>query len=143
MKKQITIRYEGNRQFSAPYAEDDLTGVKVGDEFGLKLKKDRELWRHRKFFAMLNTILTNLPEPIAELLPTLDNLIDDIKFGIGHTRPYINPRTGEVKVVPKSISFAEMDELKFTEFYNRALDFAIQNYFAGDDQMQAHLALSF
>ena len=142
MKKQVTIKYEGNRRFSAPYGVDSLDGVHIGDEFQVVLRKARNIKFHKKFFAILNTVHENLPEQVADLLPTVDSMLEDIKHGVGHTERLVSVSTGEVYVKTKSISFSACDQREFEDFVNRAIGYMIKWYFPHDEEFQEFLALS-
>jgi len=141
-KKTITIKYAGNRTFTAPYAIDNLDKISIGDEFDVKLLKSRNIAYHRKFFAVLQMAHENLPEQIAEFLPTVEVMLQDIKIGVGHVDTHVNIATGEAYAVPRSISFPAIDQREFEGFVNMAIAYMIKHYFSGDEQFQAVLALS-
>ena len=46
----------------------------------------------------------------------------ELKVRLGHVQSVLIRETGEIVKVPKSISFASMDQTAFDEFYERALN---------------------
>ena len=80
------------------------------------LTQGRNVAHHRKFFALLKLVLDN-----QEYFQNIDELLYAIKLKLGYTIPIkLKDTTG---YMPKSISFAKMDQREFTEFYERTLDF--------------------
>ncbi len=84
----------------------------------------RNIRLHNKFFAMLGIILQN-----QEYFTSTDDLLDVCKLSIGHVR-VIETRNGQVRV-PKSISFASMDDIEFDGFYNKAVDWMLAKVIPG------------
>lgn len=76
----------------------------------------RNVEHHRKFFALLQAVF-----PHQRVYPTLDGLTAAIKCATGHGDTVKLP-DGRIVLVPKSISFAKMDQKGFQEFYERAVD---------------------
>ena len=79
---------------------------------------------HNKFFAMLGIVLKN-----QEHYQSMDELLGVCKLRIGHVTIVQTPR-GEERW-PKSISFAKMDETEFSLFYDRAVDWVLQEVIPG------------
>ena len=79
-----------------------------------KLKKHRNIRHHRKFFAMLNFVLHN-----SERYASKEDILNDIKYALGLYR--IKEIDGKEYIEFKSISFDKMDEVEFSDFYNRAI----------------------
>lgn len=104
--------------------KDALGKVKLGSIVSAEIKRPRNVHFHRKFFAMLNLILQN-----QEHYQSTDDLLDVCKLRIGHVR-VIQTKNGEVRL-PKSISFAAMDEAAFSEFYERAVNWMIAEVIPG------------
>ena len=105
---------------------------KIGDGELVKVSwtRPRNIRFHCKFFAMLQIILAN-----QEHYKSIDDLLDVCKIRIGHVR-MIERRDARtlqktIMVVPKSISFASMDETQFSEFYERAIDWMLTEVIPG------------
>jgi len=80
----------------------------------------------RKFFAMLNVITQ-----YSNTYDTIDKALVGVKILIGHCEFVPNPAFGKgigeaLVAIPKSISFARMDQLEFNAFYDKALDGALK-----------------
>ncbi len=90
----------------------------------VQISRSRNYKFHCKFFAMLGIILTN-----QEHYQTTDELLNVCKLRIGHVDIVQTPQ-GEERW-PKSISFASMDETEFSAFYERAVDWVLQDVIPG------------
>lgn len=93
-----------------------LRRVKLGKVVRVELTTPRNISHHRKFFALLNLVWTSAGD-----WPSLEDLLIELKVRLGLFREITLRDTGEVVKIPGSISFAKMDQLKFEEFYERAL----------------------
>lgn len=97
-------------------SRDDLRGVKLGQILRCKVHRMRNGAHHRKFFALLSTVWS-----ACDQWPTVESLLVDLKFRLRHTDDVLLVSTGEVVRVPKSISFASMDQTEFDQFYALAI----------------------
>lgn len=116
------------------WMERTLTGLKACDEAGADLLRKvkfgrtvrveitvpRNVQHHRKFFALLNLVWSSAGD-----WPTLEDMLDELKYRLGHYERcrIVDRETGEVfdYCRLKSISFASMDQTEFDEFYEKAL----------------------
>ncbi len=109
--------------FKASY-DSDAEAVKhipIGESVKAKFTKSRNIRHHRKFFAMLQMVVDNMPETMPNQYQDIDLLLDEIKFQLGHFEMH-HTLGGKDYYKVKSISFGKMDQVKFDEFYNRAVD---------------------
>jgi hypothetical protein len=93
-----------------------LRKLKVGEVVQCELTKPRNLAHHRKFWALLNVFWQaagDWSSPYAVLI--------ELKVRLGHVQKVVIRETGEVVSVPKSISFAQMDQFEFDSFYEKAV----------------------
>ena len=99
---------------------------KIGDGELVKVTwtRPRNARFHRKFFAMLQIILAN-----QEHYQSVDDLLDVCKLRIGHVRVVETARG--IEKFPASISFANMDETAFGEFYERAITWMLAEVIPG------------
>jgi hypothetical protein len=102
-------------------AEEFLAGIKNGREVVVSVRLARSPQHHRWFFSLLRKVVDNTDN----LWGDEDDLLDDLKFAVGHVRRRVNLLTGEVYMVAKSINFSSMGEDKFRRFRDRCL-FVIQ-----------------
>ncbi len=109
--------------FKASY-DSDAEAVKhipIGESVKAKFTKSRNVRHHRKFFAMLQMVVDNMPETMPNQYQDIDLLLDEIKFQLGYFEMH-HTLGGKDYYKVKSISFGKMDQVKFDEFYNRAVD---------------------
>lgn len=93
-----------------------LRKIKVGEVIQCEINKPRNLAHHRKFWALLNTVWKaagDWSSPYGVLV--------ELKVNLGLITEARIHSTGEIVHVPKSISFAQMDQTEFDSFYERAL----------------------
>ena len=86
--------------------------------------RPRNIRFHNKFFAMLGIILAN-----QVTYKSMDQLLHVCKLRIGHVEVQKTAQ-GDVEI-PKSISWAKMDETEFSAFYNRAVDWVLSEVIPG------------
>ena len=79
---------------------------------------------HNKFFAMLGIVLKN-----QEHYHSIDELLGVCKLRTGYVTIIQTPQ-GFVHL-PKSISFATMDETEFSAFYDKAVDWVLSEVIPG------------
>lgn len=96
--------------------KDALAGIGQGELIKVKITKARNLKHHKKFFSMLNLVLDN-----QESYPTLKHLLTAVKLEAGWYEDVPISVKGVPHFIPKSISFAKMDQLEFDDFYMQAI----------------------
>jgi hypothetical protein len=94
-----------------------LRKIKVGEVIQCELNKPRNLAHHRKFWALLNVVWQAAGEWSSPY-----GLLIELKVRLGLVQEVIIRSTGELVRVPKSISFAQMDQVEFDIFYEQALN---------------------
>lgn len=112
------------------HAQASKTEDLLGKEVMARITRPRNLEFHKKYFALLKTSLD-----MADVQMNLDQWRWLVLTGIGHCDFFIGPN-GYPVAVPKSISFAAMDDIEFEGIYARSLDFICENYL---DDEPAHL----
>lgn len=95
---------------------EKIKKLKNGSFVMIEIKQARNPKQHRLLFALLQCVLAQ-----QEKYKSIDDLLDDLKISLGYyTKKIIN---NHVVIKPKSISFANMDNIEFTEkILNPALD---------------------
>lgn len=143
MKKKFTLfkirkkDIDKTTEIYTPKYESDFDvsrKVEYGQEIAASYtKKDiRNLQHHRKFFALLKLAYENLPHQYENTVKNIDELLIELKMQVGHRERRVS-MSGREYYVPKSISFAEMGQEKFEEFYNKSLDFICEFILPGVD----------
>lgn len=106
-------------------AEEILRGYKQGELLRLSVpKRVRNPRFHRKFWAMLNIVFKN-----QEHYKSLDTLLGVCKIRVGHC-DVIQTKHGIVQI-PRSISFAKMDNAEFSKFYDAAVNWVMSEVIPG------------
>ena len=93
-----------------------LNGLGQGEMVRVRLTKPRNLKHHRKFFSMMQLVFQN-----QERFPTMDHLLTAVKIEAGLYEDAPIDVNGRLVYIPKSISFARMDQFQFDDFYMRAI----------------------
>lgn len=123
MPKIYLIKLPGG--YLAPATAEDADKLKAwgtGSVLATELSKPRNGAHHRKAFALFQLVFEN-----QERYATLADLLVEIKLRAGHYQEHVTV-WGELVYVPKSISFAAMDQSEFEQFYRQAID-AVLKYF--------------
>ena len=108
-----------------PEAEQLLHSVGQGELVMVEIRRPRNVYHHRKFFALLNLVYEN-----QEHFKSVDELLAALKLALGYVTIVRTKRFGEI-AIPKSINFATMDQPAFEQFYNRAVDFIVAEVIPG------------
>lgn len=96
--------------------EEAIQRVPEGKVLKASITQPRNVKHHRKFMALLNAVY-----PHQSAYATFDSFHAAVKVALGHGETVVLPDK-RVMVVPKSISFAQMDQLQFDEFYTAAVE---------------------
>lgn len=108
-------RMNGDLHPTNEQGEAYLRGIKQGDIVTINVKRPRNPYFHAKYFALLNLVLKN-----QEHYKSVEELLVVAKIATGHVDAIQTKRWGTV-YLPKSISFAAMDESEFQEMYDRTM----------------------
>lgn len=115
--------------FKAAYDSDAEVAIRIpiGECIKAKFVKSRNVKHHKKFFAMLQMTIDNMPETMPNQYQDVNLLLDEIKFQIGHFEMH-HTLGGKDYYKVKSISFGKMDQIQFDEFYNKAVDVVLKYF---------------
>lgn len=100
-----------------------VRAVPEGEVVAVEFTRPRNSKFHRLFFGLLNKVAQNSGYSTEELLGI-------VKLATGHCYPVKLPN-GMIVKVPKSISFAKMDETAFRQFWDRAIDYLLAEVIPG------------
>lgn len=117
-------RLGGSLEPTDDMGREALRKIAIGAVVKCDITKPRNIHFHRKFFAMLQLIFEN-----QDWYKSPEQLLEVCKHRIGHVE-VIKTKHGEV-TRSKSISFAQMDELAFSDFYDRAVNWMIEEVIPG------------
>ena len=106
------------------YGEDyeEKKKLSIGKVYVADIKVPRNIMFHRKMFALLNTAWSLLPEKTQDGFRSFDGFRAYLLVSAGFYDVYYSPRLREFVEIPKSMSFASMDEAVFNECYERIKD---------------------
>jgi hypothetical protein len=99
-----------------PGDEEALRELPEGRVLRVKVTRLRNVQHHRKFMALLGAVF-----PHQSAYATFDDFRKAIAIELGHFRTCVL-LDGRTMVEAKSISFAQMDQLQFDEFYTAAVE---------------------
>lgn len=126
MKLFATIRNAGNliQELEAiGYGEHKkLFKFKDGDNVEMITWKDRDITKHRKYFALMNCTLYHMPEN--SFINDLNVLRKTVQICIGNCDIAFG-MDGDKQLQAKSISFKGMDQVEFDELYTRSLNYIV------------------
>lgn len=108
-----------------PYGDEDYEEkkrLKDGETYSVEIKVARNLDFHRKYFAMISYAWDFLNEAETATFRTKDNFRKYLEISAGHCEVIYHPRLQEFVEIPKSISFAKMDNAEFDALYQRVKD---------------------
>lgn len=132
MTTEIIMRRNGNRlepvdQMSA----DDLANIPVGKDVFVTVRAPRNPKQHRLAWALANKL-----SQCCEELPDAESAMDFLKIKARHVKIVHNPGTDHVFLVPKSISFASVDQSAFNRLFNRMVWIVCNEIVPGLDEGQ-------
>lgn len=100
---------------------DSLKRIRDGEIIHVEYKKPRNPLFHNKFMSLVRTVYDN-----QETYPSVDALLNVFKVELGYYDT-MQWRSMEIRI-PRSISFASMDEIEFEEFYNKAVTMVLHRF---------------
>lgn len=111
---------QGTYSLSAadPESAAQLAKVPRGTLVHVEVRQPRNIAHHRLFWALVHRIADGIG-------CDAEALADHLKVRAGHVRT-VNTQLG-VKEYPASISFAAMDQAKFSDFFNRCVTIIVED----------------
>lgn len=107
---------------------DKVFKIKSGDIVLMDYKSKRNVMFHRKGFALLNLIFEN-----QDKYDNLESMRKEFLLKAGHYDIHVTLK-GVPLYIPKSMSFAEMDELEFAEIFSKFIDIALKHFVTMEKQ---------
>lgn len=109
---------------------DEKKRLRLGQVYEVTVKRPRNLAFHRKFFALINIAWQYQSEIRQEKLfrNSMDVFRHTVMLNAGICERIWSTSRKEFVDIPKSVSFAKMDEAEFEKCYNACLD-VILRYF--------------
>lgn len=98
------------------FDEEKYGLIKNGEIIKAKITKARNIKFHGLFWSLIELVFVNQKK-----YKTKEDLLIEVKLKTGCYNEHITLE-GEIKFIPKSISFEKMDDLEFRDFYNKTLN---------------------
>lgn len=122
-----------------------------GDVLEVSIKKVRNYKFHKKYWALLKLVFENLPDNFClvtkhQYLPI--TTIQDLHFHIKMKAALYEKKMtwgGIITYQVKSIAFDKMDNIEFSEFYDKVFDIIINHFLIGSEkrELEAEIAAYF
>lgn len=93
-------------------SRDLLRGAQLGSHVEVEVRRPRNLQHHRLFWKLCSVIAESVPG-----FQTAENVAETLKLATGHYTTIKGKR--DLYRIPKSISFAAMDQSEFSAFFER------------------------
>lgn len=107
-----------------------LKRLKAGDSVLVSVRKPRNLFFHRKWWALINTVFDN-----QDVYDNKEAMRKEIIMRAGFWVEHVHV-TGTISYTAKSISFASMDELEFADLYDKSIDVILKYFMPGTDEAE-------
>jgi len=115
----------------APCDEESVKAIsklRMGAEIFVEYKPKRSYKFHKKYFAMLNAVLSN-----QERFKTIEQLRQAVQYRAGYFDIYLTME-GKEMIVPRSIAFFKMEVDEFERLYNHANQVCVE--LVGDEALE-------
>jgi len=92
---------------------ESLTKLKNGQSYSFEVKQIRNYYFHRKYFALISCTWDCLNDEEKEFFHSPEILRKTIEIAAGHCERIYSLKDNDFRDIPKSISFASMDNTEF------------------------------
>lgn len=127
MVKVMMVKKLGGLHPTDEQAAKLVRSLKLGEMVSVEIKRPRNVAFHAKFFSMLRIIFDN-----QDGYKSMEDLLEVLKLRTGHCHT-IETKHGDIKIT-NSISFAQMDDLEFADFYDRVCAWVCSEVIPGLDR---------
>ncbi len=128
MAVDLLMICEKNKLVAAdPVGFEQLEAMRDGEYVTAKLTRTRNPGHHRKFFALLKIVFD-----AQERFATMEQLLNFVKIATGHC-DIMEIIKGKPIYVPRSISFAKMDQTAFSQFWDKVVHLIVTKILPGVD----------
>ncbi len=131
--KAYLIRKSDNSFLPAfPNDLEKLKRIKIGEAIEVSFSKPRNYKNHRRFFAMLNMAIQNMPDSIPDRYQNIEYFRYELLIGIGHCE-FRESMGGSTYPVAKSMSFSSMGEDEFNDMFALCSNYILKWFLPGLD----------
>lgn len=109
---------------------DALNRIGQGEIVSVELRKPRNVKHHRLFWALMSLVWQQLDH---DKYPDVESLVTEVKIITGHytRRDIVVDGTRYPVLTPSSISFAAMDQIAFSDFFEKVCDWVARDVLPG------------
>lgn len=109
--------------------------LRIGTTVRCRISLPRNYEFHKKFFALVRLTFENLPYPLLKKwgINNIRDMMRRFKYDLGYYSVSYNEHQ-EREIEYKSISFSEMDQMEFENFYNDCVSLILNKYIHGIDR---------
>lgn len=115
MTKVLLIRTLHGLRPANDIASENISKIKIGETIQCEITKPRSLPWHKRYWALIGLIANN-----SDYTP--DNIHALLKLKCGCSK-LIKDRHGKEYWIPDSIAFSKMDGIKWSEYWNKVVDY--------------------
>jgi len=119
---KLSMKYGGTYLLPSDAASVEAYETLKRGEYIVEIKEERNPRFHRLAFALIKAMFDN-----QERFTNFEDFRRELKIMTGSYEDYIR-HNGDVVLIPKSWSFAVMDDIEFHEIYNKLLTIAERRY---------------
>lgn len=132
MTTELVMRRVGTKlEVVDQMSAEDLATLPRDKDLLVTVRAPRNPRQHRLAWALANKL-----SQCCEFLPDAETAMDFLKIKARHVKIVHNPGTGHVFLVPKSISFASVDQSAFNRLFNRMVWVVCNEIVPGLDEGQ-------
>ena len=102
-----------------------MRSLPPGKEVLVSVRTVRSIRQLRLYWALMNLLVE------FNLFPSREAASDTVKIASGHVDMRVMPVTGEVHMIPKSISFESLPQAEFNEIFETMLNVICERWLTG------------
>lgn len=132
---KIYLKRKGDTLIPLSEADhDNLKRIRDGEIILVDYKKPRNPLFHNKFMSLVRLVYNN-----SDQYESVESLLNVFKVELGYYDT-MWWRSMEIRI-PRSISFASMDELEFEDFYDKAVTMALHRFLpsVGKEELEEYV----
>lgn len=103
-----------------------LQGLRQGEIVRAEIRRPRNVQHHRWLWALATIVAQN-----STVWRNSEDVVTALKFATGHVTTFRIPGTDKVYEIPRSISFAKMDQDAFKQFSDRCIGVITERWLPG------------
>lgn len=104
--------------------QEAMRNLRHGETIKITISRPRNVQHHRKFFALCSIVHAN-----QEHYSSVEQVVAALKVATGHC-DFVVTQKGWT-AIPRSISFAKMDQTEFNAFYEKCVDYVVTKIIPG------------